>query len=96
MYVLFLVTCDLGSDYLFAVISRMQQVNIVVEDINAQAKQSATSYEVSLDDFSPLFSQFLVQFPVEFDRYRLDEIVVAAIAPLVSSWFLLMHVLSFH
>ena len=87
MYVLFLVACDLGSDYLFAVISRMQQVNVVVEDINAQAKQSAGSYEVSLDDFSPLFSQLLVQFPTEFDRYRLDEIVVAAIAPLVISWF---------
>lgn len=62
----------------------MQQVNLVVQDINTQAKQSASSYEVSLDAFSPLFSQLLVQFPTEFDRYRLDEIVVAAIAPLVS------------
>lgn len=61
----------------------MQQVNLVVDDIKIQAKQQSSAYEVSLDPFSPLFSHLLVQFPNEFDRYRLDEIVVAAIAPLV-------------
>lgn len=66
------------------VISRMQQIHIVVEDINAQAKTLASAYELSLDPFSPLFSKLLVQFPSEFERYRLDEIVVAAIAPSVS------------
>jgi tuftelin-interacting protein 11 len=65
------------------VISRMQQINLVADDINAQAKELASVYEISLDPFSPLFSHLLVQFPSEFDRYRLDEIVVAAIAPLV-------------
>lgn len=66
-----------------AVISRMQKINLVVDDINNQAKQLASAYEISLDPFSPLFSKLLVQFPTEFDRYRLDEIVVAAIAPSV-------------
>lgn len=71
------------TDSFVVVISRMQQINLVVDDINTQAKQMASAYEVSLDPFSPLFSKLLVQFPTEFDRYRLDEIVVAAIAPSV-------------
>jgi len=66
-----------------AVIARLQQVNLVVDDIGAKAKELASVYEASLDDFSPLFSKLLVQYPAEFDRYRLDEIVVAAIAPMV-------------
>ncbi|KAI0272323.1 GC-rich sequence DNA-binding factor-like protein-domain-containing protein [Gloeopeniophorella convolvens] len=64
-------------------ISRMQQVHLVVDDIKLLAKQQASSYEASLESFSPHFSKLLSEFPVEFDKYRLDEIVVAAIAPLV-------------
>jgi len=67
----------------------MQQINLVVDSINAQAKELVSVYEVSLDPFSPHFSQLLAQFPTEFDRYRLDEIVVAAIAPLVSIFTLI-------
>ena len=67
----------------------MQKINLVVNDINAQAKELAAVYEVSLDPFSPHFSQLLAQFPTEFDRYRLDEIVVAAIAPLVNIFILI-------
>ena len=73
----------------FPVISRIQQIHLVVDDINIQAKDLASVYEASLDPFSPHFSKLLVQFPSEFDRYHLDEIVVAAIAPLVI--FLLFH-----
>jgi tuftelin-interacting protein 11 len=68
----------------------MQKINLVVNDINAQAKGLASVYELSLDPFSPHFSQLLTQFPTEFDRYRLDEIVVAAIAPLVSIFTLII------
>jgi hypothetical protein len=68
----------------------MQQIHLVVEDINSKAKELASVYEVSLDPFSPHFSQLLVQFPSEFDRYRLDEIVVAAIAPLVGVFDLII------
>jgi tuftelin-interacting protein 11 len=62
----------------------MQQIHLIVDDISAEAKELASVYEVSLDPFSPHFSRLLAQFPKEFDRYRLDEIVVAAIAPFVS------------
>ncbi|KIJ65655.1 hypothetical protein HYDPIDRAFT_88241 [Hydnomerulius pinastri MD-312] len=64
-------------------ISRLQQVTLVVDEVNSKAKELASVYEATLDDFSPLFSKLLVQFPTEFDKYRLDEIVVAAIAPIV-------------
>ena len=65
-------------------IARLQQVHLVVDDIHAKAKELASVYEASLDPFSPYFEKLLSQFPQEFDKYRLDEIVVAAIAPTVS------------
>lgn len=55
----------------------------MANDINAKAKELASVYEVSLEPFSSLFYTLVDQFPREFERYRLDEIVVAAIAPLV-------------
>ncbi|KAF9218977.1 TFP11-domain-containing protein [Gyrodon lividus] len=64
-------------------ISRLQQVTLVVDEIHAKSRELASVYEATLDDLSPLFSKLLVQFPTEFDKYRLDEIVVAAIAPIV-------------
>ncbi|EGO22261.1 hypothetical protein SERLADRAFT_362607 [Serpula lacrymans var. lacrymans S7.9] len=64
-------------------IARMQQVTLVVDEINSQAKELASVYEASLDVFSPHFSKLLTQFALEFDQYKLDEIVVAAITPIV-------------
>ncbi|KAI0079346.1 TFP11-domain-containing protein [Panus rudis PR-1116 ss-1] len=64
-------------------ISRLQQVHLVVDDINSQAKEIAQTYEASLEPFSPNFDKLVGQFAKEFDRYRLDEIVIAAIAPVV-------------
>jgi tuftelin-interacting protein 11 len=58
----------------------------VVDDINIQAKQLASSYEASLEPLAPSFDKLLGQFPKEFEQYRLDEIVVAAIAPMVSTY----------
>ena len=47
-------------------------------------------YEVSLDPFSPHITRLVTQFSDEFDKYQLDEIVVAAIAPtlrrMTASW----------
>ncbi|KAF8141606.1 TFP11-domain-containing protein [Boletus edulis] len=63
-------------------ISQLQQVSLVVDEISTKSRELASVYEVTLDDFSPLFSK-LLQFPAEFDKYRLDEIVVAAITPTV-------------
>lgn len=61
----------------------MQQVRLVVNDIQTLSRQQASDYEASLEPFSPHFHKLLSQFPSEFDRYKLDEIVVAAIVPIV-------------
>ncbi|KDQ61383.1 hypothetical protein JAAARDRAFT_190163 [Jaapia argillacea MUCL 33604] len=71
-------------------IKRLQQVHLVADEISALAKDLASQYEASLDSFSPSIEKLLGQFGSEFDRYGLDEIVVAAIAPifrrLVTQW----------
>ncbi|KAI0738635.1 TFP11-domain-containing protein [Daedaleopsis nitida] len=64
-------------------ISRMQQMNLVVNEINSQARETASTYEASLEPFSVGFDKLLGQCAQEFDRYRLDEVVVAAIAPVI-------------
>ncbi|KAF9499348.1 TFP11-domain-containing protein [Pleurotus eryngii] len=64
-------------------IARLQQVQIVANEISAKSKELASVYEASLDSFSPLFYKLTIEFPVELDKYRLDEIAVAAIAPTV-------------
>jgi tuftelin-interacting protein 11 len=58
-------------------------VQIAANEIDVKAKELASVYEVSLEPLSPLFYNLVEQFSNEFERYRLDEIVVAAIAPLV-------------
>lgn len=68
----------------WSVIQRLQAVHLVVDDISAKAKEVDNSdYEPSLEMFSKLIERLLSEFPKEYDRYRLDEIVVAAIVPTV-------------
>ncbi|KAG7439779.1 TFP11-domain-containing protein [Guyanagaster necrorhizus] len=71
-------------------IARLQQVQLVANEFDAKSKELASTYEVSLDPFSPLVYRLLSEYSNEFDKYRLDEIVVAAIAPsvrrMVSQW----------
>jgi tuftelin-interacting protein 11 len=69
--------------YYLLVIARLQKVQLVANNINATAKELISVYEVSLELFSPFFYTLVDQFSWEFEKYRLDEIVVAAIAPLV-------------
>ncbi|THV05580.1 TFP11-domain-containing protein [Dendrothele bispora CBS 962.96] len=64
-------------------IARLQQVQIIANEIDAKAKELASVYEVSLDPFSPIIYKLVSEYENEFRRYRLDEVVVAAIAPLV-------------
>ncbi|KAH9944970.1 TFP11-domain-containing protein [Epithele typhae] len=64
-------------------IARMQQMNIVVGEINEQARLAASVYEASLEPFVSGFDKLLGQHAREFDRYRMDEVVVAAIAPVI-------------
>ncbi len=58
-------------------------MNLVVDEINTQSREAASMYEASLEPFSVGFDKLLGQHAKEFDRYRLDEVVVAAIAPAV-------------
>lgn len=74
----------------FVVIARLQQVQLLANDINTTAKELTSVYEVSLEPFSPHFQKLISEYSYEYDKYRLDEIVVAAIAPvvrrLVANW----------
>ena len=78
------------ADSLFVVIARLQQVQLLANDINTTAKELTSVYEVSLEPFSPHFQKLISEYSYEYDKYRLDEIVVAAIAPvvrrLVANW----------
>jgi tuftelin-interacting protein 11 len=65
------------------VISRLQQVHLVADEIVTHSKELLSTEDASLESFSPLFSKLLEQCPGEFDLYHLDELVIAAIAPLV-------------
>ncbi|KAI0832099.1 TFP11-domain-containing protein [Trametes gibbosa] len=64
-------------------ISRLQQMNLVVGEINTQSREATSLYEASLEPFTAGFDKLLGQFTKEFDHYRLDEVVVAAIAPAI-------------
>jgi tuftelin-interacting protein 11 len=65
------------------VIARLQQVHLVTDEISGLAKDAASSYDTTLDVFTPAFEKLLAQYTREYERYNLDEIVVAAIAPMV-------------
>ncbi|KAL4066017.1 GC-rich sequence DNA-binding factor-like protein-domain-containing protein [Scleroderma citrinum] len=65
------------------IISRFQKITLAVDEIRTKSTELSSMYEVDLDNFSPLFSKLLAEFPIEFDKYRLDEIIVAAIVPVI-------------
>lgn len=67
----------------FVEIKRLQQVQLISNDINMIANELTSVYEVALEPFSPHIQKLLSEYPYEYDKYRLDEIVVAAIAPIV-------------
>lgn len=72
------------------VIARLQQIQLITTEISATAKEVASLYEVSLDPFTPHFQKLILEYSAEFDKYRLDEVVVSAIAPtirrMVANW----------
>ncbi|KAH9479550.1 G-patch domain-containing protein [Psilocybe cubensis] len=71
-------------------ISRLQQIQIVANDIQTIAKELSSLYEVSLDPLSPPIQKLINEYSSEYDKYALDDIVVGAIAPvmrrIVTSW----------
>ncbi|QRW17181.1 Tuftelin-interacting protein 11 [Rhizoctonia solani] len=64
-------------------IARLQRVHLVVDEISAKAKAISQEPEPGskLEEFTPYFDQLLMEYSGEYERYRLDEIVVASIAP---------------
>ncbi|THH11314.1 hypothetical protein EW145_g734 [Phellinidium pouzarii] len=63
-------------------IRRLQGVHLVVDDINAKAKEAAISdYEPTLETFSSFIERLLAEYSKEYELYHLDEIVVAAMVP---------------
>ncbi|PPQ91459.1 hypothetical protein CVT25_013716 [Psilocybe cyanescens] len=71
-------------------IARLQQIQIVANDIQTIAKELASLYEVSLEPFSPPIQKLMNDYSPEYEKYGLDEVVVGAIAPvmrrIVASW----------
>ncbi|KAF8587943.1 TFP11-domain-containing protein [Ramaria rubella] len=71
-------------------IERLQNVHLIVDEMQAKSQLSSGDYEHSMDVFSPYIEKLVTEFANEYHVYRLDEIVVAAIAPTVrlslASW----------
>lgn len=66
------------------VIQRLQGIHLTVDDLSTKGKDIARSdYEPSLDPLSAPVEKLIHDFPNEFDRYHLDDIVVAVMAPIV-------------
>jgi len=59
-------------------------VTLVVDDINIKSKEAMSSEAPSLDVFTTLFQTLIIEHSSEFHYYNLDGVVVAAIAPSVS------------
>jgi tuftelin-interacting protein 11 len=72
----------------YLVISRLRNVRLIVDDIKTQAEKNNGDYEPSLEAFSPHIESLITQFQKEYDIYMLDEIVIAAIAPVVMFLFI--------
>lgn len=64
-------------------IQRLQKVHIIVDDINAKAKEASGLYEPTLQPFSPPVTSLIHDYSPEYEKYNLDDIVIAAIAPVV-------------
>lgn len=69
-----------GIDAETDMISRLQQIQMVANDINAVSRDFSSVYGVSLEPLSPLCRKLLLEYAAEYEKYCLDEIVVVAIA----------------
>ena len=71
-------------------IRRLQGVHLIVDEVNSKAKEAAASdYEPSLEPFSSVIEKLSSYYSKEYDRYRLDEIVIAAVLPTVRPFCLM-------
>ena len=65
------------------VLARLQNVHLIVDEIKTQSQLSGGDYGSSLEAFSPHIKKLVTHFETEYSTHGLDEIVVAAIAPVV-------------
>lgn len=72
------------------VIAKLQQIQIVANDIQNIAKELASLYEVSLEPLSDPIQKLINGYPSEYKKFGLDEVVVGAITPTIrrmaASW----------
>ncbi|KAG8899112.1 hypothetical protein FRB99_006936 [Tulasnella sp. 403] len=64
-------------------IQRLQKVHLIVDDIKVKSQEVATLEQPSLGIFSAQVMALIRDYKPEYERYRLDEIIVAAIAPVM-------------
>lgn len=56
-------------------------MHIIVDEIKVTSQEVGSLNDPSLDPFAEDLQTLCLAYEPEFERYRLDEIVVAAIAP---------------
>ena len=64
-----------------ALIERLQRVHLVIDELAAVTKQMRGGDSDALAELSPSIEKLVKEFSGEYERYGIDEVVVAALAP---------------
>ena len=64
-----------------ALIERLQRVHLAVDELAAVTKQMRSGDDDALSKLSPGIERLVREFSGEYERYAIDEVVVAALAP---------------
>lgn len=64
-----------------ALIERLQRVHLVIDELAAVTKQMRGGDSDALAELSPSIEKLVKEFSGEYERYSIDEVVVAALAP---------------
>lgn len=64
-------------------IERLKQISTLTSEVEQIHEQSAARPSELFDRLEKSFDRLMIDFPAEYDSYRLDEILVASIAPTV-------------
>ena len=64
-----------------ALIERLQRVHLAVDELTAVTKQMRGGGDDALAKLSPGIEKLVREFSGEYERYGIDEVVVAALAP---------------
>ncbi|KAG8873502.1 hypothetical protein FRB97_006713 [Tulasnella sp. 331] len=64
-----------------SLIERLQKIHLIVDEVKTTSQEVGSLNEPTLDPFAENVEILCQIYEAEYERYRLDEIVVAAIAP---------------